>query len=71
MSEQTKSFSMPAVGVDSQMGLQSLINEPARLAREADLVNTELEALVMENYRIFVENLTCSVQLKREVRFSS
>lgn len=53
--------------IDAQMGLHNLMNEPVRLAREADKLNVELEALVMENYKVFVENLTCSVHLRYEV----
>jgi hypothetical protein len=33
---------------------------------EAERLNLELEALVMDNYRVFVENLTCSVHLRNE-----
>jgi hypothetical protein len=40
--------------VDSSMGLQKLLNEPERLHREAEQINNELEALVTENYRVFV-----------------
>jgi hypothetical protein len=50
--------------VVSSMGLQNLQHEPIRLASEASRINIELESLVMENYRVFVENLTCSVHLK-------
>jgi len=48
------------------MGLTGLLHEPIRLNTEADKCNDELEALVMANYRIFVENLTCSVELRKE-----
>jgi len=48
------------------MGLSGLLHEPIRLNAEADKCNDELEALVMANYRIFVENLTCSVELRKE-----
>lgn len=51
------------------MGLSNLQNEPQRLERESLKINGELESLVMDNYRIFVENLTCSVQLRAEVLF--
>jgi hypothetical protein len=59
---------VPGSGLDSQMGLHNLINEPIRLTREADRLNVELEALVMENYRVFVENLTCNVHLRYEYK---
>ena len=49
------------------MGLQYLQQEPQRLLKESERVNLELEALVMDNYRIFIENLTCSVELRLEV----
>ena len=49
-----------------QMGLQSLVNEPARLTAAAGAANEELEALVMDNYRVFIENLTCSVEMRVE-----
>ena len=52
--------------ISSGMGLSSLIHEPIRLSNEADKCNEELEELVMANYRIFVENLTCSVELRKE-----
>lgn len=51
----------------SKMGLQNLQHEPQRLTLEAARLNSELELLVMDNYRIFVENLSCSVQLRAEV----
>jgi hypothetical protein len=41
-----------------------------RLQLEAENINEELDSLVMENYRVFVENLTCSVYLRDEVSFS-
>lgn len=34
---------------------------------EADRLNSELDSLVMDNYRVFIENLTCSVYLRSEV----
>ena len=52
----------------SSMGLQKLQNEPIRLSMEADRLNGELEALVMDNYRIFVENLTTGATLRNEDR---
>lgn len=52
----------------SDIGLQKLLLEPQRLALEAERVNGELEVLVTENYHVFVENLTCSMHLQREVR---
>lgn len=48
-------------------GLQKLLREPDRLRGEADRINAEMETLVSENYRVFVENLTCSVHLQKEV----
>ena len=55
------------VGIAASMGLQNLQHEPQRLLSEAERLNVELESLVMDNYRIFVENLTCSVHLRTEV----
>jgi hypothetical protein len=52
--------------ISNAIGLQSLLDEPVRLAAEAERLNAELEALVMDNYKVFVENLTCSVHLKIE-----
>lgn len=60
-----------ASSISNAMGLQSLLDEPTRLAAEAERLNVELEALVMDNYKVFVENLTCSVHLKMEVRHES
>lgn len=51
----------------NDIGLQKLLQEPQRLKSEADRVNTELEGLVIENYRVFVENLTVSMHLQSEV----
>ena len=56
--------------INNAMGLQSLLDEPVRLASEAERLNVELEALVMDNYKVFVENLTCSVHLRLEVSYS-
>lgn len=53
--------------IDSSIGLQNLLNEPQRLATEAERLNNELEYLVMDNYKVFIENLTCSAHLKSEV----
>jgi hypothetical protein len=55
--------------ISNAMGLQNLLDEPTRLASEAERLNVELEALVMDNYKVFVENLTCSVYLRIEVFF--
>ena len=52
----------------ASMGLSNLNLEPSRLSSEADRLNDELEYLVMENYKVFVENLTCSVILRAEVK---
>lgn len=43
-------------------------SEPKRLLSEADRLNEELDSLVMDNYRVFIDNLTCSVFLRNEVR---
>ena len=56
--------------LSANMGLQNLLNEPKRLKHESERVNSELEALVMENYKVFVENLTCSAHLQSEVWYS-
>ncbi len=53
--------------INNNMGLQNLLSEPVRLSAESDRLNIELENLVLDNYRIFVENLTCSVHLRVEV----
>lgn len=45
----------------------TLKGEPQRFDLEADRVEAELDTLVLDNYKIFVDNLTCSVQLKNEV----
>lgn len=43
-------------------------NEPQRLALEAERFNSDLEALVIDNYRLFVQNLAASAgQLPNEV----
>lgn len=57
----------PTVLAASGATLSTLQHEPRRLSSEADKCNAELESLVMDNYRVFVENLTCSVQLRAEV----
>lgn len=49
------------------LGLQKLLREPSRLRAEADRIGQDMETLVSENYRVFVENLTCSVHLQKEV----
>lgn len=67
----TSKISQKPPMVDSSMGLQKLLNEPERLHREAEQINNELEALVTENYRVFVENLTCSMHLQSEVEHCS
>jgi hypothetical protein len=59
----------PSASLSGHMGLQNLLNEPKRLKYESERVNTELEALVMENYKVFVENLTCSAHLQSEVQY--
>ena len=50
----------------SKYGTNNLQHEPTRLSMEAEKLNHELESLVMDNYRVFVENLTCSVALRSE-----
>jgi len=57
---------MDGIQIASSMGLQNLQNEPTRLMKEADEIKEELESLVIDNYRIFVENLTCSSHLRNE-----
>lgn len=52
--------------IHSSVGLQTLLDEPQRLSSEAERLNEELESLVMDNYKVFVENLTCSVHLRLE-----
>jgi len=59
-----------APSISNAIGLQGLLDEPVRLAAEAERLNVELESLVMDNYKVFVENLTCSVHLQTEVRYS-
>ena len=58
---------MLELDIAASMGLQNLQYEPQRLLAESERLNSELESLVMDNYRIFVENLTCSVHLRSEV----
>lgn len=60
-----------SVTIAASMGLSNLQHEPQRLTSEADRLNAELESLVMDNYKIFVENLTCSVNLRTEVSVTS
>ena len=62
---------MSELDIAASMGLQNLQYEPQRLLNEAERLNAELESLVMDNYMIFVENLTCSVLLRSEVQISS
>ena len=50
----------------ASMGLQNLSAEPSRLSEDAERCNVELEKLVINNYRVFVENLTCHTELKVE-----
>ena len=54
------------ISIQASMGLINLQHEPTRLSMEAEKLNHELESLVMDNYRVFVENLTCSVALRSE-----
>jgi hypothetical protein len=56
------------LGISSSIGLSALKNEPQRLALEAERYNSDLEALVLENYRLFVKSLTSSGQLPNEVK---
>ena len=58
---------MANLPISSSIGLSALKNEPQRLALEAERFNSDLEALVLENYRLFVKNLTSSGQLPNEV----
>jgi tRNA uridine 5-carbamoylmethylation protein Kti12 len=55
-----------SLSIAASMGLANLQNEPQRLQSEADKLNTNFDNLVMENYKIFVENLSCSVNLRTE-----
>lgn len=50
----------------ASLTLSNLQHEPLRLSKEVDRCNNELEALVMDNYHIFIENLTYSVELRDE-----
>lgn len=50
----------------ASLGLKSLQNEPIRLQKEAEKWNADLEALILENYRVFVDNLACSVSLRND-----
>ncbi|RYG94585.1 hypothetical protein EON65_57275 [archaeon] len=59
-------LSAPA-GIAGNIGLQSLLREPERLEHEAQRLNSELESLALENYKVFVESLTCSLHLQNEV----
>lgn len=54
--------------INNNMGLQNLLNEPHRLTSESKKLDVELDSLVLDNYRIFIENLTCSVLLRSEVK---
>lgn len=62
------STSFGAITIAASMGLVNLQHEPQRLTAEAERLNQDFEGLVMDNYKIFVENLTCSVFLRSEVR---
>jgi hypothetical protein len=53
--------------MSAEIGLQRLLVEPQRLQGEADRVNSELEELIIEYYRVFVENLHISLHLQKEV----
>lgn len=59
---------VPSTGLSLSklMGLQNLQYEPKRLFDESQRLNNILEELVMENYRIFVDNLSCSIELRAE-----
>jgi hypothetical protein len=52
--------------LSGSVGLEHLQSEPGRLRSEAERLNVELEALVLENYRVFVRNLSVSSQLRVE-----
>ena len=58
---------LETIALAASIGLTSLQGEPERLALEAENVNRELESLVLQNYNLFVENLTCSTRLREEV----
>ena len=57
----------PSIPIAASMGLSNLQHEPLRLSSEAEKINHELDNLVMDNYKIFIENLTCSTHLRSEV----
>ena len=59
---------MSELPIPSSICLSALKNEPQRLALEAERYNSDLEALVLENYRLFVKNLTSSGQRPNEAR---
>lgn len=48
------------------LNLKKLLEEPQRLENEALKINAEIEALVSENYKIFIQNLTCSIEIREE-----
>jgi hypothetical protein len=56
------------IALAASMDLSNLQFEPQRLLQESNRYNSELENLIMENYRIFVDHLACSVNLRTEVR---
>jgi hypothetical protein len=51
----------------NHLGLQKLLSEPTRLLDEAHRVNADLESLIIHNYKVFVENLTCNIHLQSQV----
>lgn len=50
----------------ASLGLINLQEEPQRYAYEAECISNDLDTLVLENYKIFIENMTCSVRLQSE-----
>ena len=50
----------------ASLGLINLQEEPQRYTYEAECISNDLDTLVLENYKIFIENMTCSVRLQNE-----
>lgn len=64
----TDASPIPSVSgsASGSMGLVNLSNEPQRYKFEADKISNDLDTLVLANYRIFVDNMTCSVRLQND-----
>ena len=52
--------------LNASIGLGHLRQEPSRLRAEAERLNEELGSLVLDNYRVFVRNLSVSNHLRKE-----